>query len=400
MHSKVILCILLSLYTTLCTCQYLEEFVPKSGGVPNSNEIYYEIPFEYPGAIILKVTAGNEIYDFAFDTGGYTMITDALQGQCCYPVLKQEVLSSANGLKKEVDVVVADGLNVGGFAINPTPAYQVNFDNSPTTQCLINGGFIGGDIIKNYIWQIDYPNKKIIVTTNRDRLKSLDKAIKVPVYLNSHAQPYFMARVNGHSQWFMFDTGCSSLLWMDPKDVDKHIDRATDCTMILGGTVETHHGRVKDTVNVFKANFEAGGIQLANRPVFYSQDSGLTLFGSPIIKEYIITLNFAEGEMYFEPIAGAHAKEGWEGFGITLEYDAGKVTVASLVEGSLAQRSGLLVNDEVTAINNKKITCTDYCDCRETFQDLLEKSTEVLLTVQKNRAPKNFNLKKENFFKI
>ncbi|KGO92080.1 aspartyl protease family protein [Flavobacterium subsaxonicum] len=373
-------------------------FKPLKATTTNAKDFYYEIPFEYPGAIILKVGVGGTIYNFGLDTGGYTMITDALQKACNFIIIKNELLGSTNGLTKPTNIVRADSLAIGNLVFNDVEAYQVNFDNSPTAQCLMDGGLIGSAILKNYIWQIDYPNKKIIVTDRISKLKSLDKATKVHVHLNSHYQPYFMAQLNGHFQWFMFDTGCSSLLYLDPKDAAKYTAEATAHAKILGGTVETHHGRVKDTINVFKADFEMGNLKLTGKPVHYRAGSGLNLVGSPIIKNYIVTLDFEDEALYFEPIEGAEPKDGWQRFGFSLEYEAGICKVATIIQGSQPDKLGLKPGDVVTAINNLKITCADYCDCRETFRAMLETESVLTLTVQQNGKPKKIIIKKEKFF--
>jgi type II secretory pathway component PulC len=54
--------------------------------------------------------------------------------------------------------------------------------------------------------------------------------------------------------------------------------------------------------------------------------------------------------------------------------------------------------DKVTAINGKKITCPDFCDCWQEFSQLLESTQEVTLTVLKNGKPRQIKIKKEKIF--
>jgi len=398
---RIILQAFFGLYAIIALGQGGEDvrlYEPLKATTPNVKDFYYELPFEYPGAIIMKADIGGETYNFGLDTGGYTMITDAIQQKCNFIIIKNEPLGSTNGITKNTDVVRVDSLSVGRLTFKDVQAYKVNFDNSPTAQCLMDGGLIGSAIIKNYVWQIDYSTKKVTVTDNISKIKGIDKATKVRVHLNNHGQPYFMMQVNGHYQWFMFDTGCSSLLYMDPKDAAKYTAEATAHAQLLDGMVETHHGRINDTINAFKANIDLEGILLKNKPVFYRQGSGLTLLGSPIIKNYIVTLNFSEGEMYFQPIEQSPPVDGWERFGFNLEYMDNEYKVTGLVAGSLAAKTGLKSGDVVLAINNNKITCADYCDCRETFRSLLEKGQALTLTVKQKGQPKKITIKKEKIF--
>lgn len=363
----------------------------------DSTSFYTELPFEYNGEIIIKATLGGETYDFLFDTGGYTMIDVALQQKNNFTILARQQLNSTNGLSKETDIVFTGTFDIGGLQFDHVKAYCIDLANSPKLCCLVNGGIIGSSIIKNYIWQIDYPNRKIIITDNLERLHHVFDATRIPVFLNPNLQPYFMSKVNGRSQWLMFDTGCASLLWMGDKDAQKFIKDAPG-THIIGGSVETHHGRVSDTLSVFRADCEFNDLTFAGTPAYYRDGSGLTLFGNPVIKDYIVTLNFAEGEMYLKPIQGQSPVKGWESFGFTVEYEETKHKIATVIAGTEAEKSGLVPGDIVTGINGQKITCNDFCSCFDEFSELQEKSYEMTISILKNNKPKQVKLKKMRVF--
>lgn len=363
-----------------------------------SNDFYYEIPFEYTGEIILKANVGGETYSFLFDTGGYTMIDAALQQKNNFTVLGKQLLNSTNGLSKETDILFAGTFDIGGLLFNNVKAYCIELDNSPKLQCMVDGGIIGSAIIQNYIWQIDYPNRKIIVTDSMEKLADMEGAERVQVYLNGSLQPYFMSRINDRWQWMMFDTGCASLLWVGDKDAAKFTDTAPAKTSIIGGSVETHHGKVSDTINAFKADCEIGGLKFEAAPAYYRDGSGLTLFGNPVIKDYIVTLNFAQSEMYFKKIENKPASKGWDSFGFTLEYEGGNYNIATVVAGTAAQKLGLKPGNTVTAINGKKIACADFCGCWDEFSGLLDNSQEITLTLLKDNKSKQLTIKKERIF--
>ncbi|MCW4469358.1 aspartyl protease family protein [Flavobacterium sp. MFBS3-15] len=396
-------------FYTACLCCL--AFVTAYGQLQDAEEIrklvndvhagdsgfYVEVPFEYNGEIIIRAEVAGEAYNFLFDTGGYTMIDAAVQQKNNFTVLGKQLLNSTNGLSKETDILYAGTFDIGGLLFDHVKAYCIELDNSPKLQCMVNGGIIGSAIIHNHIWQIDYPNRKIIITDSLEKLPGMESAVRIPVYLNPNLQPYFMSKVNGRSQWLMFDTGCASPLWMGDKDAQKVIGDAKK-TRIIGASVETHHGRVSDTLNAFSADCEINGLTFKEIPAYYRDGSGLTLFGNPVIKDYIVTLNFGEGEMYFKPIEAQSAPIGWESFGFTLEYEGGNCKIATVIEGTEAQKSGLRPGDVVTAINGKKITCTDFCSCFATFYELQEKSYDITLSVLKNDKPKQVKLKKTRVF--
>jgi predicted aspartyl protease len=390
--------ILLALWVPVaCLAQGGDITYPTEPPVVLPDDVFYEIPFDYTGQIMLKVAIGGKAYNFAFDTGGYNMITDAVKQELGLEVLGEKELGSANGLVKTTNIVFAPLMALGGLMVNNVQAYQVNFDQSPIMQCMVNGGFIGSEIIKNYIWQIDYPNRKIIVTQNINNLPGATEGTKIPVHLNKQNQPYVMVNINGTYQYMMFDTGCSSLLMLSEQDAGRYTPSAKGATL-LGGMVETHNGRVRDTLQAFDASIDANGIKLMHKPALYRKGAKLTLLGNPIIKNYIVTLDFAHGALYLQPIKDAPVTPGWEHFGFTLEYNGECAVVGALLQNSPAQKAGLLPGDEVTAINGKKVTCADYCTCRENFNTLLDATATISLTVLKNGVAKNLSFKKEKIF--
>jgi len=396
-HLKSIFLLPALLLTACCFAQYGQEY-DKYGSLPQKqDDFYYEIPFEYNGQIMMKAKIGDNTFDFAFDTGGYNMVTDAVQQQCKLEVVGESILGSANGIIKNTPKVYMPALALGELLLKDLQAYQVSFTNSPLMQCMISGGFIGAETIKNYIWQIDYPNRKIVVTNNIKTLYGVEKGTKLNVHLNKQNQPYVMVNINGTFQYMMFDTGCSSLLMFSDKDAERYTATAR-IAKLAGSVVETHNGRVRDTMYAFEANLDAGGIKINHKPALYRKGTNLTLLGSPIIKNYIVTLDFKDNALYLQPIKATPVTDGWEHFGFTLEYNGECVVIGALLQDSAAQKSGLLPGDEVVGVNGAKIACSGYCDCRETFNKLMDASSNISLLVFKNGKEQNITFKKEKIF--
>gem|GEM_PF-4596855 len=396
LHLAALACHIFTLVNSQ-TAEDMRKIVNNVG--PAATDFYIEIPFEYNGGIILKAAVGGKAYDFILDTGGYTMINSEVQQDNDFYLLGRMLLGSTNGIAKEADIVKTDGFTIGGLEFYGVPAYCIDLAGSPKLQCMANGGIIGSAIIQNHIWQIDYPNRKIIITDKMENLPEMEGASRIPVYLNGYLQPYFMSRINGRHHWLMFDTGCSSLLWMGDKDAaNGFANAATAHTSIIGGSVETHHGRISDTINVFRADCAIEGLVFEATPAYYRNGSGHTLFGSPVIKDYIVTLNFSMGEMYFKKIGNKPVSKGWKSFGFTLHYEEGKCSIDGVVTGTPAETLGLRTGDTVTAINGITIACDDFCGCWEEFSCLLETSDEITLTLLKGNKPKKVKIKKGKVF--
>ncbi|TPD65621.1 aspartyl protease family protein [Flavobacterium microcysteis] len=361
-----------------------------------NKNFYFEIPFIYRNdEIVIQVRIGNQTYDYIFDTGGYNNITDAIQEKNNFPILTKQTVGSSNKIKKEINIVKLDSLHIGQLSFHDLAALQMNFDESPTIKCTIDGGLIGASIIKNYVWQIDYPRKKIIVTDQIGKITNLQKAIKVPVTFNNRLMPYIDAKINGKKEKMMFDLGSTTLFSITEKSAKKH--DTENAHEIIGGGTEGGNGTIKESIYVLNSGkVEIKNLYYSNKPVYYTSTNNESLIGNPIVKDYIVTLNFKDDEMYFLPIETAD--EGWMNYGFTLKYDNGKTKIATLLKGSTAEKAGLSVEGIIEEINGKKIDCLDFCECKKSYSILLEGKNEIVLQLNKDGKTQQIRLAKQKIF--
>lgn len=365
----------------------------------DNKNFYYEIPFEYRNDhIIIKVKIGNEYYDYVFDTGGYNDITDEIQNKNRFPVLTKQTVGGANGLKSNVNIVKVDSFTIGELVLKNIAALQMNFENVPS-MCGNNGALIGASIIKNFSWRIDFHQKKIIVTDNFSKLPVLPNTVKVPVTFNERLMPYIEAKLDGKTDKYMFDLGSSSLFSVTEKTAKKYI-QDKELIEISGGKIEGGNGVVKIPIKIFKAKtFEIGDVvKYTNKPVVYTKLSNENLIGNPIIKDFIITLNFKDNELYLSQMPQNKNTDGWNSFGFNIEYKSNKLIVTTIFNGLAAQKAGLNVGDEILTINQQPFTCNNFCDCKLSIDSILQNNSEIILSVNIDNSIKQIKLTKEKIY--
>ena len=365
----------------------------------DSKDFYFEIPFEYRNnQIVIKVTIGNKAYDYIFDTGGYNDITDDIQKINNFPILTTQTVGSANGIKSKINIVRVDSLTIGELTFKDIAALQMNFANSPTVKCTIDGALIGASIIKNYIWQIDYSRNKIIVTDQLSKIPKLNEAIKIPVTFNSRLMPFINATIDGKKERFMFDLGSSTQFSLTEKSASKYTSNKKLIELIGIGS-EGGNGTVVQNARVFKADsFEILSIKYKDKPILYSPSGVENLIGNPIIRDFIVTLNFKHSEMYLLPIANDTLAEGWETFGFIAEYKNEKILVTSIFKGLSADKAGLKIDDEIIAVNGTKIHCKDFCDCMLYISKMLTENTRLIIDLKNGQTEKQLIILKEQVF--
>lgn len=365
----------------------------------DNKDFYYEIPFEYRnGHIIIKVKIGNELYDYVFDTGGYNDITDEIQSKNRFPVLTKQTVGSTNQLKTNVNIVKVDSFTIGELVLENIAALQMNFEDVPS-MCGINGALLGASIIKNFSWRIDFPKKTIIVTDNFSKLPALPNTVKMPVTFNERLMPYIEAKLDGKADKYMFDLGSSSSFSITEKTAKKYIQNK-ELIEIFGGEIEGGNGVVKTPVNILKANtFEIGdAVKYTNKPVVYTKLSNENLIGNPIIRDFIVTLNFKDNELYLSNISETKTIDGWNSFGLNIEYKRNKLVVTTIFSGLPAQKAGLNVGDEIIAIDQQPVTCNSFCECKLLIDNILQKNLDVTLSVKIDNVEKQIKLIKEKIY--
>jgi len=365
----------------------------------DKEQFYYEIPFEYRGnEIVIRVGIGTQEYDYIFDTGGYNNITDAIQEQNHYPVLTTQTVGSSNKLKSTINIVKVDSITVGGLVFKDIAALQLDFSKSPTIRCIIDGGIIGASIIKNYIWQIDYPNRKIIVTDQKEKLQGLEQAVRVPVTFNSRLMPYIDMKIGARTEKVMFDLGSATLFSMTRKTARRY-HKSKEAILIRGGSTEGANGTIREDIHLFKApSIGIASLDFKDRPVYYTDSNNENLIGNPIIKNYVVTLNFKENELFLLPIRENPMEEGWSSFGFSMDYKDGKAVVSTLYKGLAAERGGLQLDDQVVAIDGKPIECGNECDCRKRLAEALNGKEVLKLSVVRNTVRLEMEVRKEKVF--
>jgi predicted aspartyl protease len=365
----------------------------------DNKDFYFEIPFEYRNnLIIIKVTIGNKTYDYIFDTGGYNDITDDIQKTNNFQILTTQTVGSANGIKSKINIVKVDSLKIGELTFKDVAALQMNFAGSPTVKCTIDGALIGASIIKNYIWQIDFSRKKIIVTDQLLKISKLNEAIKIPVTFNSRLMPYINANIDGKKESFMFDLGSSTKFSLTEKTASKYTSNKK-LIEIEGIRSEGGNGTLVQTATIFKADsLEILSIKYKNQPILYSHSGVENLIGNPIIKNFIVTLNFKNNELYLFPIPDNTLTDGWETFGFIAEYKNEKVLVSSIFKGLSADKAGLKIDDEITGVNGQPIDCKNYCDCMLAISKLLNENTQFVIDIISGQTPKQLTVLKEKAY--
>lgn len=147
-------CLLILLLFQLSSIVYAQSF-------------YKEVPFEVgaDSKIYIEVSINDKPYRFLLDTGasGYGRIDSALVTELNIPITgKDSIWDGTN--TSAIDKVTIEKINFAGITLENVTLLSRNFNRRPRKGEKRNYGLIANRFWKDYVMEVDYKRKKIILS--------------------------------------------------------------------------------------------------------------------------------------------------------------------------------------------------------------------------------------------
>jgi len=363
-----------------------------------SEGFYDELPFQDKfGYFTIQARIDTATYEYIFDTGGYNSVTSRVMQNANLPSLLEVEVGSANQLKSKIKLSRIPLLQIGKASFQDVGVFNFDFPASPIINCYTNAGLIGKSVIREAIWQIDYRQSVIRVSDRMENMPSVEKGQKIKIRLDKVFNPYLKLSVNGRQQEFLFDLGYGGLLSMNEKTAASFAFQQT--VAIAGEGLVGANGVTKEKAYIAALRSVAvGGKELKNQVAYYAPSNKYNLVGSDLAKHFIITMNFKEGYMILTPYEGTESAEPLQTFGFGVNIKDGKLYVSNLYEDSTTQRAGLLLDDELVAVNGQQLAGLSECSRYMFVKSITKKHNEITIQVKRGAEQKEFSLTKQTSF--
>src|SRR5690554_1636019 len=144
---------------------------------------------EVMGLIILPVEIDGSVYNFLFDTGAVTMVSSKLTTKLkrinkSEPITIVDASGKENsgdfGILPKLSIGNIDFLNIGVNAIDLSI-----FEN----KCISIDGIIGANLMRTCFWKIDYVNKKIYISDQKENIKIPEPEMSATLFENFSGSP-------------------------------------------------------------------------------------------------------------------------------------------------------------------------------------------------------------------
>jgi len=374
------------------------------------------IDFEYVNNWIIvqvKVDGSDKEFPFLFDTGAPSIVLDKLLNEIGPD--NYDKLSFTDNTKKDKtafnnELITINGLELGDVRFSEIGTLSARNSEWGMLNCISAYGIIGFNIIGKCTYQIDYENKKIIITDKVENLSNYNDINWIGYKAASKQEsPVISAKINDSLNIkLLFDTGMSggvklfsshlydSLSKQSPNNFAKFISKPS--IRIRGEKDEPNNFIKYRATNFSFGNINCNNINITISDKHEREYTGL--IGNQIFENYTITLDYKNKRIGL--IRNKEKTENNTTFGLTYLPRGDKLFISSLFEDYPPIKEGVELGDEVYAINGIRTDDMDSTQACEVYRRELSYThpTDSILDIEiiKDGGIVNYNFKKQYLF--
>jgi len=395
-HTKLLFSLIVLTLLTSCASSKINKTL-KQGNIVQE-DFKTTIPFEYrKGLIILKVTIGNETYDFILDTGASSVLSKELAEKLNVKSLGSENVTDIHKTSQLLNYTKIGDIEIGGINFQNTIAAISDF-NSGELACLNADGLIGSNLMRFAVWDFDFKNQLITITDNEQKLNIPSDAIESKMFIGTaSSEPSIISYINGDKTLNnLIDLGNNSTphlahtTFLKQKESNKIIKDIkgsgySGIGMYGKGEKKNEYSAKIDEIKI--------GDHIIKNKIMRVKD-GKTNLGLLFFKNYRLILNWKAKKVKMVQESTSNNTE-LNNFGFKPNFNGNKVVVDFIYNDTAASKV-LQFGDQVLQINNidfTKITDNNKCDFFD--NGIIPKETdEITIKVLRNGEELEFQLKK------
>lgn len=335
----------------------------------NSKELNYysEIPFEYVnGKIIVSVLINENKYRFLLDTGAPNLITKRLSTILNLESLQELKISDANQIKSTMNIVQLPNLTIGSIIFENSVALSSQDENNLVFDCFEIDGFIGSNLLRNSIIQIDVKNKILIITNDLKKLHLNNENSSKLSLFGQQSSPFIWLKLTGSKdsgkEQVLLDTGMKGFYDISHKNYIKFKDEKIFS--------EVANGKGSESIGLSGTSPESEQVRLLLKHMKIANSAFLNIsttttndnnsrIGIGLFENGIGTIDFINKKFYFEQYE--HNKdliEKYLPFSRTIINN--KLSIGIVWDEKL--KTQINYGDEIIEINGKNYENYKLCD--------------------------------------
>lgn len=356
-------CITLLLITLTQFLNAQNPFSFNEGGA-NQQEYFTSIPYEnINGKIILKVKVKEKTYRFILDTGAPTSISSELFNELNLPLLTKIPISDANNKLDSLSVVQLSNMSIGQIEFSKVPTLVIN--KNLIFECFKVDGFIGSNLLRNSIIQMNDQDKTLIITNDSKKL-NLNSKFASDMILDRQSSPIisiYLKNEKKAKEELLLDLGLNSLYEISMNNF-RLFSKSGIFTQIVSSTGSNSMGLFGIAEDTKQYRFILPELEISK--VKLTRVSGETILddnsriGSKILDFGIITIDYKNKKFYLIPFKEDKINASELKFPIDFLPRNNKLFVGFVWDEKL---NALISNgDQIIAIDNINVENLNICD--------------------------------------
>src|SRR3954454_6612954 len=345
------------------------------------------IPFELvDNRVIVDVTVNGKAFKCLLDTGANAAMSEAAAKELGLDVTDAGSGSGVGEQQVKMGQAKVKEFSVGGQKFGGLAFLVAPFDDMPPVFGTKHFDFLfGAPLYERNVVIADYIAKTLTV---RDPKSFAYKGSGTVLHIERpQSIPVIEAKLDGVAGRFGVDTGArSALIVYGPfgaknKLAEKygaHVEGVTGWG--LGGPVRSLLARAK--------SLEMGATSVQDIVIRLStQKGGLTtgssmdgLIGPDVLKQFLVIFDYSRKQMILEKNSNYGKRNTWDRLGAWLGQQGDHFVVIDVIEGSAAAKGGLKKDDEVLAVDGKRVAELVRPDVRDQLR-FLAAGTKLKLLV-------------------
>lgn len=390
MKKKYVL--LLIVFSNFCFAQNISV----NKGNTQEQNYYSEIQFEYVnGKIIIPVIINEIKYRFLLDTGASNLITKKLASILNPKSLQEIKVYDANDNKSSMNVVELPNLTIGNIVFENSVALSSNDEKNLFFDCFNLDGFIGSNLLRNSIIQIDIKNKNLIITNDATKLKLNKKKSLTLSLIGIQSSPYIWIKLKGEKsgkEQVLLDTGMKGFYGVSSRNYSLFKDEKIFKLLAYGTGTESIgiFGNSKNTTqqSLILPKMEIANSNFLNISTITTNDYNSKI-GIELFEKGTATIDFLNKKFYYEQFENnLDLTKKFSKFSATILNN--KFSIGIVWDEKL--KDIIYTGDEIIEINDKNYENYLLCDLinkKSIFEDI---EITKLKIKNKNGEVKTINL--------